>query len=68
MNPVRRVFVEKRPGFDVEARQLQNTFKDDLGINDLKTLRIFKRYDFSGVNDAEYAGMADEGRRPGPGR
>ncbi|MBP5637955.1 MAG: hypothetical protein J6X55_00620, partial [Victivallales bacterium] len=59
MSLVRRVFVEKRPGFDVEVKQLQNTFKDDLGISDLKTLRIFKRYDFSGVNDAEYVAARD---------
>ena len=59
MEQVRRVFVEKRPGFDIEAQQLRNSFRDDLGIEGLRALRIFKRYDFSGVNDAEYASARD---------
>ena len=53
MEAVRRAFVEKRPGFDIEAQHLLARIREDLGITSVKTLRIFKRYDFSGVNDAE---------------
>ena len=53
MESVRRVFVEKRPGFDIEAQHLLAGIREDLGIKSVKTLRIFKRYDFSGVTDSE---------------
>jgi phosphoribosylformylglycinamidine synthase len=50
---VRRVFVENRPGFDVEAQNLLKALRNELGIASLKGVRIFKRYDFSGVSDSE---------------
>ena len=56
---VRRVFVEKREGFDVEARQLCGDIRERLGLNGLKALRVLKRYDLSGVSDAEYAAARD---------
>ena len=59
MESVRRVFVEKRPGFDVEAQHLLAALREDLGIKSVKTLRIFKRYDFSGVTDAEAKAAKD---------
>ena len=40
-----RVYVEKKPGFDVEARQLENELKTILGIKGLTGLRIVNRYD-----------------------
>ena len=49
---VRRVFVENRPGFDVEAQNLLKALRNELGIASLKGVRIFKRYDFSGVSDS----------------
>ena len=42
---VRRVFVEKREGFDVEARQLCADIRERLGLAGLKALRVLKRYD-----------------------
>ncbi|MBP5672591.1 MAG: phosphoribosylformylglycinamidine synthase [Victivallales bacterium] len=59
MESVRRVFVEKRPGFDIEAQHLLASLREDLGIKSVKTLRIFKRYDFSGVTDAEAKAAKD---------
>ncbi len=51
---VRRVFVVKRPGFDIEATGLTHDLKDNLGISGLKTLRIFNRYDVTGLSDDEF--------------
>ena len=56
---VRRVFVEKRKGFDVEAQQLLADMRENLGLVNLATLRILKRYDLSGVEEAEYAAARD---------
>ncbi len=51
---VRRIYVEKRRGFDVEARDLFQDLKDNLQINALKELRIVNRYDISGITGEEY--------------
>lgn len=54
MSDVRRIFVEKKPGFDVEARGLYEDLKNNLGIIGLKDVRIVNRYDISGISEAEY--------------
>jgi len=59
MGLVRRVFVEKRSGFDVEAEQLLVDLRDISGLGGLSELRIFKRYDVSGVSDSEYIAVRD---------
>ena len=46
-----RVYVEKRAGFDVEARQLQEELRDVLGLTELSSLRIINRYDVEGMDD-----------------
>ena len=40
-----RVYVEKKQGFDVEAKQLANELKTILGIASLKNVRLVNRYD-----------------------
>jgi len=52
---VRRVTVVKRPGFDVEATGLAADLKKNLGIKGLESVRIFNRYDLSGLTDEEFA-------------
>jgi len=54
-NTVKRVLVEKKPGFDVEARHLYHDLKGNLGITPLERIRIINRYDMSGVSDEAYA-------------
>ena len=54
MSNVRRIFVEKKPGFDVEARSLYRDLKDNLGISGLEKIRIINRYDIEGISDKEY--------------
>ena len=46
---VSRVYVEKKPGFDVEARQLSHELRHTLGVKGLKNLRIINRYDVEGI-------------------
>jgi len=52
---IKRVFVEKRAGFDVEAKKTLNDIKNNLEIYGLLNLRLLNRYDFSDVEDNEMA-------------
>ena len=47
---VSRVYVEKKPGFDVEAQQLAHELRDILGIERLEGLRLVNRYDVEGID------------------
>ncbi len=55
MQTVYRAYVEKRPGFDVEARNLLSDLKETLGIANLEDLRLFKRYDLAGLSQEEFS-------------
>ncbi|MBM6774363.1 phosphoribosylformylglycinamidine synthase [Olsenella profusa] len=46
---VSRIYVEKKPGFDGEARGLERELKALLGIDALTGLRIINRYDVEGI-------------------
>ncbi|MBT1179411.1 phosphoribosylformylglycinamidine synthase [Bifidobacterium vespertilionis] len=46
-----RVYVEKKPGFDVEAQQLAGELRTILGIAGLKAVRIVNRYDVEGISE-----------------
>ena len=48
---VSRVYVEKKSGFDVEAKQLFNELRTILGIEALTGLRLINRYDVEGIDD-----------------
>ena len=48
---VYRIYVEKKPGFDGEARQLQNELTALLGIRSLTGLRLLNRYDVEGISE-----------------
>ncbi|MEG1887746.1 MAG: phosphoribosylformylglycinamidine synthase, partial [Oscillospiraceae bacterium] len=52
---VKRLFVEKKKGFDIEAVNLRHDLKEALGINELETLRILNRYDIEGLADEEFS-------------
>ena len=47
---VYRVYVEKKPGLDQEARQLLNDARSLLGIKSLSAVRLFNRYDAEGLS------------------
>jgi phosphoribosylformylglycinamidine synthase len=50
---VKRVFVEKKKGFDVESRHMKTDLIDNLGLK-IQDLRIINRYDVSGLSDEEF--------------
>ncbi|WP_088186784.1 phosphoribosylformylglycinamidine synthase [Desulfosporosinus sp. FKA] len=51
---VKRIYVEKKPGYDIEAQGLLSDLRENLGINSLSGVRIINRYDISGITDEEY--------------
>ncbi|PJI06712.1 MULTISPECIES: phosphoribosylformylglycinamidine synthase [Clostridium] len=51
---VRRIFVKKKAGFNVEAKALFKDLTENLGIKALEDLSIVNRYDVSGIDDNEY--------------
>ena len=54
MDQVFRCFVEKRPGFQVEAGNLLRDLREQLGISGLTALRLFRRYDAQGITPEVY--------------
>ena len=52
---VRRIYVEKKKGFDVEAAGLFNDVKGNLHLEGLEGIRILNRYDIDGIDDETYA-------------
>lgn len=51
---VRRLYVEKKPGFDVEAKGLLSDIRESLGLETLEAVRIINRYDIQGLDDKTY--------------
>ena len=47
---VYRIFVEKKPGLDAEARALLSDAREFLGIPELEKVRLFNRYDVEGLD------------------
>ena len=54
MADVRRIFVEKKPGFNVEAREVLSDLRENLNKKNLESVRIVNRYDVEGITDEEY--------------
>ena len=54
MAKVFRVFVEKKKGNDIEARQLQEDLVSTVGITALEDLRLVNRYDAQGISENEF--------------
>ena len=52
---VQRVYVEKKPGFDVEAVHLASELRDIVGISGLTGLRLINRYDAEGMSEELFA-------------
>ena len=51
---VRRIYVQKKPGFDVEAKGILDDLKENLQIKGLEQVVILNRYDVSGVDEESY--------------
>lgn len=50
-----RVFVEKQPEFNTQARELLHDLRDNLNIHHLENVRVIQRYDVDGLSDDEFA-------------
>ncbi len=59
MPNIHRLFVEKKPGYDIHARQLVSALGEDLGLA-LTNVRALNRYDIQGLTDAEFERAARE--------
>jgi len=55
LNNVRRIFVERKDGFDLEAKRLHEQCVTLLGIKGISGIRILNRYDIQGLDDSIYA-------------
>jgi len=51
---VKRIYVEKKPGFDIQAAKLLKEFKDNLGISGVSRVRILNRYDVENISEEDY--------------
>ena len=51
---VKRIFVEKRSGFDVEASNLTADIQKSLGLTAVEKVRIINRYDISGIDGEDF--------------
>ena len=51
---IRRLFVEKKPAFAVEARHLLHDLRENLGLARLENLRLVVRYDVEGLEDTSF--------------
>ncbi|MEY8508420.1 phosphoribosylformylglycinamidine synthase [Lachnospiraceae bacterium 42-17] len=54
MSKVRRVYVEKKDGFGVQAQDLAHEIKSYLGISDVEGVRVLIRYDVENVSDETF--------------
>lgn len=51
---VRRIYVEKKPDFAIEARALDQELREDLHLEQLKEVRVLNRYDVAGIDESTY--------------
>jgi phosphoribosylformylglycinamidine synthase len=54
MSSVKRVYVEKRPEFAVQAKELQHEAKSYLGIQTITGIRVLNRYDIENLSDETF--------------
>ncbi|NLO36728.1 MAG: phosphoribosylformylglycinamidine synthase, partial [Clostridiaceae bacterium] len=52
---VRRLYVRKKAGCDIEAAGLLGDLQLTLGVTGIRALRIYNRYDVSGIGDGPFA-------------
>lgn len=49
---VYRVYVERRPGYALEAARLEQDLRRNLQMPELRSVRIYNRYDIEGIDEA----------------
>jgi len=48
---VKRIYTQKKPGFDIESKQLLEDLKESLKIENLEDVVLLNRYDVMGISD-----------------
>ena len=48
---VKRIYVQKKEGFDIEAKGMLQDLKENLQINGLKDVILLNRYDVEGISE-----------------
>ena len=54
MSNVKRVYVEKKPEFAVQAKELRHEIKHYLGIETVSAVRVLIRYDVENITDETF--------------
>ncbi|WP_244833079.1 phosphoribosylformylglycinamidine synthase [Clostridium sp. BJN0001] len=54
MSDIRTIFVEKKNGFNVEAQSLLRDFRENLGIKNLKNVRLINKYIIGDLKEDYY--------------
>ena len=54
MSKVKRVYVEKKPEYGVQAKSLKHEVKSYLGIKNVENVRVLIRYDIENLSDATF--------------
>lgn len=54
MSNVRRVYVEKKPDFAVQAKEIRHEIRHYLGITGVTGVRVLIRYDVENVSDESF--------------
>jgi len=48
---VKRIYVQKKPGFDIEAKKLLEDLRENLQLKNLEDVIFLNRYDVSGISE-----------------
>ena len=56
---VKRIFIEKRNGFNIPAQNLLEDFRETIGIKNLNSVRLFVRYDIEDLSDEDFLKVRD---------
>ena len=56
---VKRIYVEKKPDFAVEANGILSDIQTALMLGGVTRLRLFNRYDAQGLSDEDFAQVRD---------
>lgn len=56
---VKRIYVEKRSEFNVEAQVILQDLRENLGIEGLENLRVLNFFDLAGLSDEEFQEARD---------
>lgn len=54
MEKIKRIFVEKKDGYNVEAMHMLDDLRHNLGMDSLENVRILHRYDVSNISEEAY--------------